>query len=299
MAVLRAPTTGHRRYGSGRARRPPPEPGGRPPGGGARRGGGLPHRREAPRRARRAVPGVRPGALGAPVEAPGGGGGRGGRGGLEPGGPDGPGPGRGGSAGHQGARALRAEARRRWECRAVLLRPELQPLRPPLPRRVLRVEAWPGLRGPLGAGGAFHRGRPGREPPSFRPRGHTEVLAALHLPMALWLAVGIGYAGGAWRSHDQRMNYVRFSGEWFIYMVLIALGGGVLMMFTIFIFNAIGMDAEWLLNRWILPCGVMGAVIIAGWLVEAKQSVIENMAPVLTLLFTPLFTLMLLAFLFT
>jgi len=33
--------------------------------------------------------------------------------------------------------------------------------------------------------------------------------------------------------------------------------------------------------------------------VEAKQSVIENMAPVLTLLFTPLFTLVLLAFLAT
>jgi hypothetical protein len=133
----------------------------------------------------------------------------------------------------------------------------------------------------------------------FTPGGHTEVLAALHLPMALWLAVGVGYAGGAWRSHDQRMNYVRFSGEWFIYYALIALGGGVLMMFTMFIFGAIGLDAEWLLQSWILPCGVMGAVIIAGWLVEAKQSVVENMAPVLTMLFTPLFTLMLLAFLVT
>jgi hypothetical protein len=95
------------------------------------------------------------------------------------------------------------------------------------------------------------------------------------------------------------MNYVRFSGEWFIYYALIALGGGVLMMFTMFIFGAIGLDAEWLLQSWILPCGVMGAVIIAGWLVEAKQSVVENMAPVLTMLFTPLFTLMLLAFLVT
>jgi len=38
---------------------------------------------------------------------------------------------------------------------------------------------------------------------------------------------------------------------------------------------------------------------VAGWLVEAKQSVTENMAPVLTMLFTPLFTLMLLAFLVT
>jgi hypothetical protein len=133
----------------------------------------------------------------------------------------------------------------------------------------------------------------------FVPGGDTEILAAMHLPMALWLAVGVGYAGGAWRSHDQRMNYVRFTGEWFIYFVLIALGGGVLMGSTVFIFGAIGMDAEWLLNNWILPCGVMGAVIIAGWLAEAKQSVIENMAPVLTLLFTPLFAVMLLAFLVT
>jgi hypothetical protein len=133
----------------------------------------------------------------------------------------------------------------------------------------------------------------------FVQGGYTETLAALHLPMALWLAVGVGYAGGAWRSHERRMNYVRFSGEWFIYFALIAMGGGVLMGTTVFIFSAIGLDAEFLLNNWILPCGVMGAIVIAGWLVEAKQSVIENMAPVLTLLFTPLFTLLLLAFLGT
>jgi hypothetical protein len=45
-----------------------------------------------------------------------------------------------------------------------------------------------------------------------------------------------------------------------------------------------------------VPCGVAGAVVVAAWLVEAKQSVIENIAPVLTKLFTPLFTLLLLAF---
>jgi hypothetical protein len=133
----------------------------------------------------------------------------------------------------------------------------------------------------------------------FMRGGSTEILAAVHLPIALWFAVGFGYAGGAWRSHDQRMNFVRFSGEWLIYFVLIGLGGGVLMMFTMFIFGAIGLDAEWLLESWILPCGAAGAVVVAGWLVEAKQSVIENMAPVLTMLFTPLFTLMLLVFLVT
>jgi hypothetical protein len=41
----------------------------------------------------------------------------------------------------------------------------------------------------------------------------------------------------------------------------------------------------------------MAAVVVAAWLVEAKQSVIENMAPVLTRVFTPLFATALLAFL--
>ncbi|MBA4073064.1 MAG: hypothetical protein C0497_14705, partial [Gemmatimonas sp.] len=34
----------------------------------------------------------------------------------------------------------------------------------------------------------------------FMRGGHTEQLAALHLPMALWLTVGVAYAGGAWRN---------------------------------------------------------------------------------------------------
>src|SRR5688572_31940123 len=42
-----------------------------------------------------------------------------------------------------------------------------------------------------------------------------------------------------------------------------------------------GTNAEWLAEQWLIPCGAMGALIVASWLVEAKQSVIENMAPVL------------------
>jgi hypothetical protein len=133
----------------------------------------------------------------------------------------------------------------------------------------------------------------------FMAGSHTEALTALHLPIALWLAVGIAYSGGRWFAGGARMDFVRFSGELTIYYVLIALGGGVLTGFTMMMFNAIGMDAEWLAQGWLIPCGAMGAVIVASWLVEAKQSVVENMAPVLTRLFTPLFTLLLLVFLVT
>jgi hypothetical protein len=160
-------------------------------------------------------------------------------------------------------------------------------------KRTLPTGGWVAL------GGAFFAAALVMNLMPFVPEGYTQMLAILHLPMALWLAAGIAYAGGQWRDPRQRMNYVRFSGEWFIYYVLIALGGGVLMGITMLLFQAAGMDAEPLVTLWILPCGAVGAVVIAGWLVEAKQSVIENMAPVLTMIFTPLFTLLLLAFLGT
>ncbi len=133
----------------------------------------------------------------------------------------------------------------------------------------------------------------------FRKGSDTEVLMVLHLPIALWLAVGFAYVRNRWFADGGRMNFVRFSGELFIYYVLIALGGGVFTGFTLIMFKAIGMKVEWLAQDWLVPCGAMGAAIIASWLVEAKQSVIENMAPVLTRLFTPLFTVLLLVFLAT
>ena len=132
----------------------------------------------------------------------------------------------------------------------------------------------------------------------FTPGGHTEVLAAMHLPIALWLAVGFAYVGGNWWGNvGGRMDFVRFSGELFIYFVLMALGGGVLTAFTIISFEAIGLDVEGSAQLWILPSGAMGAIVVGAWLVEKKQSVVENMAPVLTRIFTPLFAALLVALL--
>ncbi|HEX6686931.1 MAG TPA: permease prefix domain 1-containing protein [Candidatus Limnocylindrales bacterium] len=122
------------------------------------------------------------------------------------------------------------------------------------------------------------------------------VLSAIHLPLALWFVVGVAYAGGEWRSDRKRMDFIRFSGEWFVYFVLIALGGGVLAGLTVGAFNAIGLDAETFVSEWLLICGAMASVVVAAWLVEAKQGVIENIAPVLTRIFTPLFTAVMLAF---
>jgi hypothetical protein len=120
----------------------------------------------------------------------------------------------------------------------------------------------------------------------------TEMLVALHLPVMLWFVVAFPYMGATLRSHESRMDFVRFTGEWFIYYVLIALGGGVLMGLTAGILQPTGVDVD-RVAEWVMPSGAAGAVVVAAWLVESKQRVIENMAPVLSMLFTPLFAVML------
>ncbi len=131
----------------------------------------------------------------------------------------------------------------------------------------------------------------------FKPDSHTELLTALHLPFSLWLVVGVAYVGGRWRSVERRTDFVRFSGELFIYYVLIALGGGVFSLLTWGMFEVIDVDVGDLIAEWLLPCGAMGAVLVGAWLVESRRGVVQNIAPMLSRVFTPLFAVMLSIFL--
>ena len=129
----------------------------------------------------------------------------------------------------------------------------------------------------------------------FDDLSSTAALVAIHLPVVLWFVVGAAYVGAEWRSSTRRMDFVRFTGEWVIYVVLIALGGGVLLALTALVIAPIAPESLSGIETWALPSGGAAAVIVAAWLVEAKKSVIENIAPVLTAIFTPLFAVMLLA----
>lgn len=133
--------------------------------------------------------------------------------------------------------------------------------------------------------------------PPFVRDGDFVPLTALHLPIALWWAVGIAHAGGRWRDIAARMDFVRWSGELFILYVLIALGGMVFTALMMGLFHAIGIDLGDFFARWLLPSCAAGAVIVAAWLAETRQGGIGRVAPLLARVFTPLFTLLLLAFL--
>ena len=131
----------------------------------------------------------------------------------------------------------------------------------------------------------------------FASGGSTGMLAALHALVVLWLLAGGAYVGGRWRSDRRRMDFVRFTREHGIYFTLLALGGAVLIGLTLATTRIFGADFEPVLEDWIPPFAVPGALVVACWLVEAKQQVVENIAPVLTRVFTPLTVLMLLVLL--
>jgi len=93
------------------------------------------------------------------------------------------------------------------------------------------------------------------------------------------------------------MDFIRFSGELFIYYVLIALGGGRPHGVHGMIFKAIGINVGRSSERGCCPAARPAlSWSHPGWW-KRSQSVIENMAPMLTRLFTPMFAAMLIMFL--
>jgi hypothetical protein len=132
--------------------------------------------------------------------------------------------------------------------------------------------------------------------PSFDPRD-TEILTGIHVPIFLWLVTGIAYMGTKWKESRRRMDFIRFTGEAFIYGVLIFCGIMVLALFTMMIFSAINIDLSWFMRDYFFVYGGCAAALVTVYLVEFKKSVVENFAPILAKIFSPLFLITMLAFL--
>lgn len=126
---------------------------------------------------------------------------------------------------------------------------------------------------------------------------YTESLIALHLPIMLWLVTGVAYTGKMWKESKERMNFIRFTGESIIYGSLVILGLFVLSAFIEIIFFAISISTNLFIFNYVSVYGGCATAFIAIYLVENKKSVVENFAPILAKIFSPLFLITLIIFL--
>lgn len=144
--------------------------------------------------------------------------------------------------------------------------------------------------------------------PSWEPN-HTAMLGAMHAPIVMVFLLLYFYGGpdlgssaidgvhvhGGWRNANTRLNFIRFIGEFFIFSVLIGLGGIVLILLTMGTFELIGIDLSSFVSSWMAPLGFFGIFPVAAYLVGQKKNLIESIAPVLAKIFTPLFLVVLIS----
>lgn len=132
----------------------------------------------------------------------------------------------------------------------------------------------------------------------FNGDRNTELLTGLHTPLLMWLIIGVAYLGDEWKISKRRMDFIRFTGEAFIYGVLIYSGLMVLIGFIFLIFSSINIDVSEFITKYLIVYGSYGTVLVTVYQVE-KKNLMENFAPILAKIFSPLFLIAMSVFLLT
>lgn len=132
----------------------------------------------------------------------------------------------------------------------------------------------------------------------FASKSSTHILVILHLPFLCWLML-LPFTREHWWNTMSVVHYLRFSGEAFMYAVLLGLGGGTLMALTQVIFASADINIEEFLAKHIGIAGLFGIPVVVVILTDQKRQLVENFAPILARIFVPLFVISIVAFLLT
>lgn len=133
----------------------------------------------------------------------------------------------------------------------------------------------------------------------FSAESATLFLTALHLPFLIWLGLSLFAVGEAWNSIPGTVHYLRFSGEAFLYAVLLGLGSVTFMVMTLAVFDSAGIEIESFMGEHLSLALLAAIPVVAVGLADRKRQLVENFAPILARIFIPLFAVAILAFLAT
>ncbi|NCP84986.1 MAG: hypothetical protein GW823_08845 [Bacteroidetes bacterium] len=131
------------------------------------------------------------------------------------------------------------------------------------------------------------------------PTSDTLILACIHLPLLLWSLYGFIFVGGKFSNFQQRLDFLRFNGDFLVMTTIILISGGILSAFTISLFELIDLK---IVEFYMMNIGILGlstAPIIGTYLVQTNPQIINKVSPIIAKLFTPLVLVMLTAFLGT
>ena len=125
------------------------------------------------------------------------------------------------------------------------------------------------------------------------------LLAYLHLPVFLWVLLGLAFAGNEYAVNITRLAYLKFNGEFCILYASMAISGMLLTVLTMQLFRFIGMNIEDFYFKNIVLFGAAALAVVAVYLVSRNLTLAKNIAPYIAKIFSPLVLATLLVYLVT
>jgi hypothetical protein len=125
------------------------------------------------------------------------------------------------------------------------------------------------------------------------------ILAYLHLPIFLWVLVGLAFTGNEYGIGNKRLSYLKFNLEFGILYASMAICGMLLALLTMQLFSFVALDIEDFYFTNVVLFGAAALAVVASYLVSKNHSIAKNITPYLAKIFSPLVLVTLLVYLIT
>lgn len=129
------------------------------------------------------------------------------------------------------------------------------------------------------------------------PKSDTLTLACIHLPLLLWILLGVSYAGDELSHSQKRLAYLRFNGDLIVMTAILVLSGILMTGITIGLFQLIGFRIEDFYFEYVVAFGLPAVPIVATFLTQTNPQLVNKVSPIIARLFSPLVLVMLLIYL--
>lgn len=124
-------------------------------------------------------------------------------------------------------------------------------------------------------------------------KSDTLLLACIHLPILLWMMLGVSFAGDAPGNYKRRLAFLRFNGDLAVMAALLVFAGGLMSGITIGLFSLIGFQIEEFYFEYIVAFCLPSVPVAATYLTQTNPQLVNKVSPLIARIFSPLVLVML------
>ena len=129
------------------------------------------------------------------------------------------------------------------------------------------------------------------------PDSDTLLLSCIHLPLVLWVLLGVAFTGGKFRETSSRLKFLSFNGDLLVMCAIFILAGIILTGITIGLFELIGLQIVDFYFRYLVIFALPAVPILATFLVRSNPGLVSKVSPVIAKIFSPMVLVMLVTYL--